>query len=230
MFSTWFSIIWALTGALLMMSCCCVLFFCGALMAATGESAPPAVCLHQPVNSDSHGRMETSSKSGFLFSNLNKNFTDQFQKVLTSEGSLSWIGQLKLELFSGWSKSVWSPDVSNINIFLSVSQVFEAVPSGVLRLLSGDGGSLLPLHAVASVLPAARALCRTLRLLRRRLRGADPGGDVRPRGSSVPVLGAGRGLLPPRHPLPHQPANRRWETKTLIIYNLLTNHNLISAD
>lgn len=101
-----------------------------------------------------------------------------------------------------------------MSVFLSVPQVFEAVPSGVLRFLGGDGGSLLPLHAGASVPPAPRALRCPLRLLWRRLRGADPRGDVRPGGSSVPVLGAGRGLLPPRHPLPCQPANWRWGTKT----------------
>ncbi len=33
-------------------------------MAATGESAPPAVCLHQPVSSDSHGR--TNKHSHFI--------------------------------------------------------------------------------------------------------------------------------------------------------------------
>ncbi len=32
-----------------------VLFFCG-LMAATAESAPPALFLHQPVNSESHNK------------------------------------------------------------------------------------------------------------------------------------------------------------------------------
>ncbi len=41
-FFTWFSIVWALTGALLMTSSCCVLFFCRGSVAATGELAPPA--------------------------------------------------------------------------------------------------------------------------------------------------------------------------------------------
>lgn len=61
---------------------------------------------------------------------------------------------------------------------LFVSQVFEAAPPGLLRLLGGDGGSLLPLHAITLFVPAPRALCRALRLLRRRLRGSDPSGDV----------------------------------------------------
>ncbi|XP_074476291.1 uncharacterized protein LOC141758608 isoform X1 [Sebastes fasciatus] len=88
-------------------------------------------------------------------------------------------------------------------------QVSEAVSYGVLHHGGWYGGSLLSLRAAAQLLHAPRALRRPLRLLRRRLRGADPRGDVRRGGSSVPVLGAGRGLLPPRHPLPGQPANRR---------------------
>ena len=40
----WFSIVWALTAALLNTSSRCILiFFCGGLTAATWESAPPAV-------------------------------------------------------------------------------------------------------------------------------------------------------------------------------------------
>lgn len=88
-------------------------------------------------------------------------------------------------------------------------QVSEAAPRGVLRVFGVDGGSVLPLHAAAALLQAPRALRRPLRLFRRRLRGADSRGDVRRGGRAVPVLCSGRGLLPARHPLPHQPAYRR---------------------
>ncbi len=43
-----------------------IVLLCPLLLWCFNESAPPAVCLHQPVSSDSHNRMETSSSSSFL--------------------------------------------------------------------------------------------------------------------------------------------------------------------
>lgn len=121
--------------------------------------------------------------------------------------TFGWLTDRRYELKTSSQFKVSSP-----SDMLFVSQVSEAVPSGVLHRGGGDGGSLLPLHAAAPLLPAPRALRRPLRLLRRRLRGADPRGDWGRGGSLLPVLSAGRGLLPPRHPLPHQPADRRSES------------------
>ena len=98
---------------------------------------------------------------------------------------------------------------ANIKCRCFVSQVSEAVPAAVLRASGSDGGSLLPLRPAAAILPASRSLRRSLRILRRRLRGSDPGGDLGRGRSAVPFLCARSGLLPARHPLPAQPAGRR---------------------
>lgn len=102
------------------------------------------------------------------------------------------------------------PPAGSKDHFLSWFQVSEASSSVLLRGFRGDGGCLLPAGAAASNLRAPRAVRRRLRILRRCLRGADPRSDVGPGGTSVPLLGAGRGLLPACRPLPGQPTNWRW--------------------